>query len=114
MPAPLSGQFLDQSMYGDPVLLGTIVATTTKNNSDTAVAFNATGEALKGKLLVLQPDADCYVRQVDTAAGTVTTANGIKLAADQLFYMGMRSTKGFIACVAVSGTANLRVFELNG
>lgn len=114
MPVGLTGRYFDAALYGDAVHIGTIVATTTKNNHDTATPFNNTGEALKGKLLLIQPDAACYVRQVDSTSGTVTTSNGVKLAADQLFYFQMRSTKGFLACVSVSGTTNLKVFELNG
>lgn len=114
MPSPLNGTLLDAAIYGDPVYIGTIVATTTKNNHDTAVAFNNTGEALKGMLLLVQPDAACYIRQVDTNAGTVTTTNGVKIAADQLFPVNMRSNKGWVACVPVSGTVNLRVFQMNG
>lgn len=115
MPAPLMEPHLGAAIYGDPVYLGTIAATTTsKNNHSTGTAFNNTGEALKGKLLLVQPDVACYVRQVSANDGTASSTNGVKLAADQIFYLSMRSTKGWLACVSVSGTVNLRVFEMNG
>jgi len=115
MPAPLMEPHLGAAIYGDPVYLGTIAATTTsKNNHDTGTPFNDTDEALKGKLLLVQPDVACYVRQADTNAGTASSTNGVKLAADQLFYVSMRSNKGWLACVSVSGSVNLRVFEMNG
>ena len=107
----LHGPALDEAVYGAPVLLGKIVATTTKNNHDTATPFNDTGDALGGKLLVLQSDVACYIKVGKTNAITATTAD-LKLAADQLFYLNLPADYGFIAAVAVSGTANVKVFEL--
>lgn len=98
-------------LNGTPVLLGTIVATTTKNNHDTAVAFNNTGDALKGKLLMLQPDAACYIDFGTANTGTATTS-AIKLAADERVVVSMTEAHGWVACVSVSGTTNLRVWEL--
>lgn len=99
------------AVNGMPVLLGTIVATTTKNNHDTAVPFNNTGDALKSKPVLLQSDAACYVAFGSTNAVTATTSN-VKLAADEKVTFVMDPSYGWIACVAVSGTANLRVSEL--
>lgn len=117
MPAPLRGDALASVLYGKPTLLGCIVATTTKNNNDTAAPFNNTGDALKGKTLLLQPDSACHV-----AFGTVNTvtvansatAGGVKLAADERFYISMGEDTGWIACIIASGgsTTNLRVYEM--
>jgi hypothetical protein len=116
MPAPLSGVHLSAALYGDPVHLGTIAATTSATNGTTAAPFHAADgtERLTGKLLVLQPDVACYVRQVATAAETVTAANGFLLSGGGTVYMSMRSSKGFLAVLPVSGTVNLKVFEMNG
>jgi hypothetical protein len=98
-------------LNGTPVLLGTVIATTTKNNHDTATPFNNTGDALKGKLLMLQPDAACYINFATTNAGTATTS-AIKLAADERVVVSMTEAHGWVACVSASGTTNLRVWEL--
>lgn len=101
-----------EAVNGTHKYLGTIVATTTKNNHDTASAFNNTGEALKGKVLLVQPDAACYILAATTNAGTVTTSNGLKLIADQTYVIMMTEAHGWLACLSVSGTANLKVWEL--
>lgn len=97
---------------GVPKFLGVIVATTTKNNTDTASAFNSTGEALKGKILLVQSDSACYVLPGTISTTTVTTANGVKLAADERVVITMGSSYGWLAGLAVTGTSNIRVWEL--
>lgn len=120
MPAPLTDSGLSQALYGDPVLLGTIVsAGSSTTNGSTAVPFNNTGDnadggGLRGKTLLIQSDVAIYVKQVTTSASTVTSANGVKISADQLFYISMRREKGFLAIIPVSGSANVKVFEMNG
>lgn len=115
MPAPLFGHHLNAALYGDPVYIGTIVATAAPaDNANTSSPFCDSGERLRGKMLLLQPDVACYVRQNAVVNGGVTSTNGVKLAADQLFLTNMRGSKGYLAAVAVSGTVNLRVFEMNG
>jgi hypothetical protein len=96
---------------GTPVKLGTIIATTTKNNHDTATPFNNTGDALKGKLLMLQPDAACYVSFGTTNAATAATTD-VYLAAYERVLISMAENYGWIACVSVSGTTNLKVWEM--
>lgn len=93
-------------------LLGTIVATTTKNNNDTAVPFNNTGVALKGMVIRVQPDAACYYRVGDVDTVTVTTSNGEFLEANEVREFPMGSTQGWIAFVSVSGTTNIKVWRL--
>lgn len=109
---PPGPAYLLGPLNGTPVLLGTIVATTTKNNNDTAVPFANTGEALQGKVLLIQPDAACYVLPGAASTATVTTSNGVKLQADERAIITMQSGYGFLACVSVSGTTNLKVWEL--
>lgn len=97
---------------GVPTFLGVIVATTTKNNHDTATPFNNTGDALKGKVLLIQPDAACYILPGTANTATVTTSNGVKLAADERVIIHMAQGHSFLACLSVSGTTNCRVWEL--
>jgi hypothetical protein len=102
-------------LNGCPSYLGVIVATTTKNNHDTAVPFNNTGEALKGKVLLLQSDAAFYLLPGTTNAATVATSGattGVLVAANERVVMVMGSSYGWVAAVAVSGTANVKVWEL--
>ena len=102
---------LGLKLNGTPVLLGTIVATTTKNNHDTAVPFNNTADALKGKVVMLVPDAACYVTFGTTNAITATTA-GVPLQAGERVHVNLAEDYGWIACVSVSGTTNLRIWEM--
>lgn len=102
----------DLALMASPVYLGTIVATTTKNNHDTNTPFNNTGDALKGKLLMLQSDADCHIAFGTTnaiTAATTATTGSVKLLADERVQVKMGASHGWIACV---GTANLKVWEL--
>jgi len=109
----LSGEQLQAALNGTPNYLGVIIATTTKNNHDTAVPFSNTGNALKAKVLLVQPDAACYVYFGSTNAATaVAASNGIYLAARERLSFVMGSELGWVACVSVSGTTNLKVWEL--
>ena len=98
-------------LVGCPTRLGVIICTTSKNNHDTATPFNNTGNALKGKLLVVQPDAACYINAVTANNGTAATTD-LKLDAGEKFYIQMGEDHGWLACIAVSGTVNLQVYEL--
>jgi hypothetical protein len=108
----LNGAALDAALFGTPTRLGVIVATTTKNNHDTATPFNNTGDALGGKLLVLQPDTACHITVGSLNTQTATTT-AIKLEANERFVLNMGTGPKFLACVAVSGTTNLQVYELS-
>ena len=106
---------LTQALNGSPTFLGVIVATTTKNNHDTATPFNNTGDALKGKVLMLQADAACYVYPGTLNTATVTgsaTGNGVLLAVAERVIVTMAADQGWMACVSVSGTTNLKIWEL--
>lgn len=94
--------------------LGKITATTTKNNTDTAVPFGIPA----GARLSVQCDATAYVTVCPAVGACAATAdNGIKVAADQLFTTSTPSNPGgtgFVAVLSPSGTANCRVFERSG
>ncbi len=112
------GDRLDAATNGRPTFLGKIIATTTKNNHDTAVPFNdaatgATSPTLAGKLLLIQTDAAGYIYPGTTNTATVTTANGVLLAAGERVVMNMGELDGWLAALAVSGTMNVRVWELS-
>ena len=116
MPSSLGGSHLADALYGSPQHLGTIVATTTKNNDDTAVPFYNDTSTLAGRLLMLQADTAFHYRAVTTDTGTVTTGTagtaGPKAEALEKVYIRMGSSEGWLACVAVSGTSNVQVWEM--
>lgn len=109
---------------GRPSFLGVIVATTTKNNHDTATPFNNTGNALLGKVLILQSDAAFYFNigtsNAVTAAVSATGSSMLIQASERVTItmddidpsVDAGEFYGWIACVAVSGTANVKVWEL--
>jgi hypothetical protein len=102
-----------KTLNGTPVYLGTIVSTTTKNNHDTASAFNNTGVALKNMTLLVQSDAAAYIRAGTANSVTVTSANGLLLEANEKYVLKMTGDYSFLAALSVSGsTANIKVFQL--
>lgn len=96
-------------LNGTPHYLGRITATTTKNNHDTAVPFNDTTVALKGMTLLVQCDAAADILPGTVNTATVTTATGVKVAADEKFYIMMENDAGWMAVV---GTANCDFWQL--
>ncbi len=112
MPVPVSPQNLPAMQFAPRTLLGTIVATTTKNNHDTASAFNNTGVGLSDKVLMIHPDAACYIN-FGTANTVTATSSGIHLAAHEKYFIVAGSTQTHLACLSDSGTTNCKVFELN-
>lgn len=105
-PLDLPTQLL--ALNGSPNLVGTIVATTTKNNSDTATPFTIK----PGAAVMLQSDTAVYVRAGEAATLTVTTANGFLLAANEKFTLLLHPDETYLACLAVAGTSNVKVFQL--
>jgi hypothetical protein len=99
-----------KALNGSPQYLGTIVATTTKNNHDTASPFN--DGTLGGVCLCVQPDAACYILAGTANTATVTSSNGVKLGADERLYLWLKDSEGWLACVSVSGTTNLKVWKM--
>jgi hypothetical protein len=108
----ITGPVLDETLLDLGTRLGVIIATTTsQNNNDTATPFNNTGDALGGKLILVQPDAACYIAVGETSAITAATTD-VKLEANQLFPINLKANQKFLAAKAVSGTVNLQVREL--
>jgi hypothetical protein len=110
----MSANALTLKLNGTPVLLGTIVATTTsRNNNDSTgmTAFNNTGDALKGKTLLLIPDASCFIK-FGNANNVVATSAGIPVNANERITLSMHQDYGWVAAIVASGTVNLRVWEL--
>lgn len=104
--------FASPSVAGERYL-GVITATTTKNNSDTAVAFAIPANAK----ISVQCDVAAYVRVGNSSTLTVTSSNGVKVTADALFLTSTNSgtTSGaYVAALPVSGTANCKVFDRTG
>jgi len=112
MLARLHGPLLDAALVGTPRRLGVIVATTTHaNNGTTAVPFNASGDGLAGKLLLIQPDAACYIAVGETNSAEATTTD-VRLEANERVLLNMGKTDKFLATEAVTGTVNLQVYEM--
>lgn len=99
-------------LNGSPVLLGTITATTTKNNHDTAVPFLDTANALKGAILLVQCDTAAYLLPGTVNTATAASTTGVKVAADEKYYIIMSATHGWLAAIAVAGTSVCKVWRL--
>jgi len=99
-------------LNGTPLLLGTITATTAKDNADTAVVFNDASPGLAGKLIMLQTDSACYVKCSTAAASAATSANGILLAAYERVVIWLGESYGWVSVLPVSGTSVVKVWEL--
>lgn len=124
MPRNPSRHHLDVRLNGSPDYLGTIDCTTTsKTNHEATTPFNNTGNALLGKVLLLSNEGtvDVYVHPVSTNAGLVTsdgTGNhGVRIGAAERVILMMEdddtgSPNKWIAAKTASGTANLRIYDL--
>lgn len=96
--------------FADDAYVGTITSTgTSVTNGTTSSTFATSGLEKRAKVSV-QCDAAAYVRTVATSATAVTSSNGVKLAADQLYDIDLSTDRLFIAVISVSGTANCRVY----
>lgn len=116
MPSNPSPFASTQVFSGTPVKLGHIIATTTKNNADTATPFSHTGDALKGKVLLLEASAACNVNFGTTNAvvAHVTATNadyGMNMAANERIVVRMDAERGY-GWIAVVGAATVVVWEL--
>lgn len=108
---PISLAAVPALVNGAPVFLGvTDVTTTAKTNAEATTPYGTTG--LTDKALLIQASAECYVGVTATSTGDVTTANGVKLAADERVIVLMSATYPYLVAITASGTANLRVWEL--
>lgn len=101
----LSQEDLMRGLNGSPTFLGVIVSTTAVDNSTTASDF----EIPAGALLLLVPDADVHVLPGTVADGAVTTANGVPVAADEKFYILLKSSQTAVQAI---GAANTKVWRL--
>lgn len=100
---------------GAPVFLGVVAYTASSvNNHDTGAPFNDTGDALKGKVLLIQVSTACSVYFGSSNAAAATTANGIYLNPNEraIVYMSPSSGWGWIAAIRDTASGNLRVWEL--
>lgn len=99
-------------LNGDPTLLGTLTSTgSAVTEASTAVPFTIP----KGKVLLLQVDAAGYFitsGAPDSAATTVTATNGIYLAANERYVLGLRDERASLSWISATGTAKCRVFQL--
>lgn len=103
---------LAENINGSPQYLGVIAANTTTTNHTTAVPFQNTGDGLAGKMLLIQPDAACYLRGVVTNNGTVTTANGVYIGTNERVIITLKSDEGWLAVLGDGAAVNARVWEL--
>ena len=109
----LSQRQFGVALNGSPTYLGSIVTTSAaaKNNADTAVPFNA--GTLAGKVLLIQVSSACYFLCKDTAAGAVTAATGVKLAADERVIVTPTKDEGWLSIIRDGATdATVKVWEL--
>lgn len=101
---------------GTPVLLGVIVATgsTATTNASTAAPFAHTGDGLRGKVLLIQPDYDVYLAFGESASVSVTATTGVYMLLEDRLVVSMSARHGWIGAIPYdpAETANVRVFEL--
>lgn len=95
-----------QAFNGSPQFAVTVAATTTPS-------INRPALVTAGCVVLLQPDAACYVLAGKVgAAVSITSANGLLLAAGEKYVLCLNPGEDAIQAVAVS-TANLRIFVMN-
>lgn len=79
--------------------------------STSPTAATTTTQLKAGGKYSLQGDAAFYVNA--TKDGTaVTAATGLRVEANALFDVDMRGGEAFLSVLAVSGTANVKVFSV--
>lgn len=94
--------------YAADMHVGTIVATTTKNNSDTAAPFTLN----EGGRYAVQCDAAAYYQTGKTSGATAVAATAVELGAKVLFDIPLPAGHNHIAILSVSGTATCKVFAV--
>lgn len=93
---------LTLALNGRPTYSQTVTATTTTRNSTAFVG---------GTLLLIQPDTACYVRVGDSSV-EATTANGLRLEAQEKFKLTLGEADTHVAVLAVTGTSVAKFFTL--
>lgn len=105
---------------GAPVYLGSYNATTTaKTNAEVTTAFNATGDGLAGKVLLIHNTGTDDVRVLPVAASTgdVTTVRdaagfGVLVSAGAKVTIRMQPSMAYLSVICPSSTATVDVWEL--
>lgn len=98
-----------QALNGSPSFLGTVTATTVKDNSNTSSTFTITG----GSLLMVQCDAASYLLTASSAAAaTLTSTNGVRVEAYEKFYLMLLNKEQWLQALAVTGTINCKVWRM--
>lgn len=106
-PSSEFGMFM--LLNGEPNRIGVIIATTTKNNTDTATPFTITA----GSTLKVICDAAAFATVGATASSSYTNAAfGHPMSAGVAWYVIMGSASTTLSIVASSGTANCAVFQM--
>jgi len=90
---------------GSDVYVGTITATTTKNNANTTTPFTMP------KYGAVQCDVATYLCMGSSSSATCTAAAGELLDANSIFDIDATPTYRYLAILPVTGTANCKVFE---
>ena len=94
---------VSRGAWGSPVYSQTVTSTEPTAARSTQLTQNVD--------LVIQCDAAAYVRLGDSAV-TVTTATGIKIAADDLLIVDTKAARYVsVLAVASGGTANCKISE---
>lgn len=118
MSIQLSAMDASLAALGSPRYLGTINAgTTAKTNAEASTPFAATGDALKGKMLLIVTDAAVRLHGVATSDGDVTTTRnaagfGVPLAADERVVIRVVDDYPYLSVITASGSANVDIWEL--
>lgn len=96
----LATQQILEEQYGCPVFLESVSASTTTAK---------TGALTPGSRLLIQPTAACYLR-AGSSTVTATTTETVYLAANEKFYLCLRSTDTHVAFITGTGSATVNVF----
>ncbi len=100
MSRKATSQQLIEALNGTPAYQETVAASTTTKN---VTAFSG------GPCVELQSDAAFYFKAGNSTV-TCTSANGKRIEANAVELLVLRSTDTHIAFLAVSGTANVKIF----
>lgn len=99
---------LIRGLNGSPVYLGRIAATTSAKNNADATAFTIP----PGSLLLIISSAAVSVLGDKDATEDVTATTGVPLAANEKFYLLLRSDQAYLQVITPSSTANVDVWRL--
>ncbi len=100
------------ALFGFAAFAGDKYKFTLASTSPTADISNTSTEVLTaGGTYAVQCDAAAHIKT--STGGTAATTNDVKLAVDQLYDVDLLGGEVRISALAVSGTANCRVFQVN-